>query len=97
MSKNSMPKLREVMGEPKQRFTVKELYVRDASLQLQTVNLGLTEVGNQAKQLKYSGRGSCISYQFREDAKRMATNLNTHLTMMQQRLTCAHVNTFSYL
>jgi len=28
-----MPKFRAVVGEPKQRFIVKELYVRDVSLQ----------------------------------------------------------------
>ena len=38
-----MPKLREVMGGPEQRFTVKELYARDA----QTVRLGVAEVRNQ--------------------------------------------------
>jgi hypothetical protein len=33
LRKNSMRKLREVMGEPKQRFVVKEFYVGDASFQ----------------------------------------------------------------
>jgi len=33
MQKNSMPKLREVMGVPKQRFTVKQLYVGHATLE----------------------------------------------------------------
>ena len=66
-----MPKLCEVIGEPKQRFIIKELYVRDTPLQLRSVNLGLSKAGNQAKQLKYSGwrGGRCILYQFREDAQ----------------------------
>jgi len=63
----AMPKFREVTT--KKRFTVKELHVRDAFFAaLQIVKLGVTEVGNQAKPLKYSGgerkkerrRRSCI-------------------------------------
>ena len=46
-----MPKPREMIGEPKQRFIVKELSVLAA---LPTGKLGLTEVGNQAKPRKYS-------------------------------------------
>ena len=42
------------MGGPKQRFTVKQLYVGCVHAALQTVRLGLTEVGNEAKPLKYS-------------------------------------------
>jgi hypothetical protein len=50
-------KLHEVMGGPKQRFIVKELYLRCVLAVLRTFRLGVTKVGNKAKPLKYSGEG----------------------------------------
>ena len=65
---------------------------------LRTVSLGLTKVGNQAKPLKYSGGGEVVFHTHLEKTfKRVATNLDTQPTMTKQRLTCAHVNTLSYL
>jgi len=59
---------------------------------LWTVRLGLTKVGNQAKPLKYSEKKVAFRTNLEQMFKRMATNLNTWLTMMQQTLTCALKN-----
>lgn len=55
---------------------------------LQAIKLGLTDVGNQEKPLKYLGGGVVFCTNLEEIFKCMATILNTQLTMMQQRLTC---------
>ena len=69
MWKNSKPKLCKVIGGPKQRFTVKELYVGDASLQCygpsKWVWLRLEIKQNHWSILKRS----CISYQFTADVQ----------------------------
>ena len=75
---NSVPKFREVMGGPNQRFIVKELYVRDASLQ----RCGLSnwvwlKVGNQANPLKYSERKVVFHTNLEQMFKCMATDLDT--------------------
>ena len=70
--KNSMPKLRKVIGRTKTKIfcqrTVCGRYVLSA---LRTVKFGLSKAGNQAKPLKYSEKKkkSSISYQFRADAQ----------------------------
>ena len=56
---------------------------------LRTVKLGLIEFGNQAKQLKYSGKNIVFSTNLEHMFKHMATNLDIQLTAMQLILTCA--------
>jgi hypothetical protein len=43
------PKLREVIGRPKQRFIVKELYQMCVLAVLWTVKFGVTKVQNQVQ------------------------------------------------
>jgi len=82
MWKYFKPKLCEVIGAPKQRYIVKELYVGDASLQpygpSKWVWWRLEIKQNHWNILKRS----CISYQFTADVQ----------TMKQQRLMCALKN-----
>ena len=57
----------------------------------QTIKVGLTKVGNQAKPLKYSERKkkkSCISYQL-ADVQTCSYQPHTKPTTTQQTLTCA--------
>jgi len=61
-----MPKLREVTKTKIYcQATVCRTYVLAVP---QTIKMGPTKVGNQAKSLKYSEE-SCISYQFRADVQ----------------------------
>jgi hypothetical protein len=57
-------------GEPKERFIVKEMYVRDAALQRYGLSIRVW-LRLDIKQNSWSvlGGGSCISYQFRENAQ----------------------------
>jgi hypothetical protein len=75
MQKNPMSKLCEVMQVPKQRFIVKELHVRDASLQCYRLSVWVW-LRVEIKQNHWSilggerdGKKRCISYQFREDVQ----------------------------
>jgi hypothetical protein len=85
MQKNLMPKLRESdTGDQYKLYCQGTVCWRCVLTALRTVQLGLAEVGNQAKPQKYSGEGgretkkerkkerkkeNCISYQFRADVQ----------------------------
>jgi len=84
-----MPKLRELIGWTKTKIYCHGTVCRRRALAaLRTVKLGLTEVGNQAKTVKYSEICKVV---FRTNSEqlfeRMATDRNTQLTAIQQRLT----------
>ena len=63
--KNPIPKLHEVIEGTKTKISCQ------GTVSQETVKLGVTKVGNEAKPLKYSGRGKkkSISYQFRADVQ----------------------------
>ena len=58
---------------------------------LQTIKLGLTKVGNQAKPLKYSERQVVFCTSLEQTFKHMTTDLNVKL-MTKQRLMCVLKN-----
>jgi hypothetical protein len=62
-----MPKLREVIREPKQRYIVRELYVGMRPCSATGRQIG-SKCGNQKNPRKYSAK-KCISYQFRADVQ----------------------------
>jgi len=69
MRKNSKPKLCEVIGGPKQRFIVKELYVGDAFLQCYRLSKWVW-LRLEIKQNHWSIlKRSCILYQFTADVQ----------------------------
>jgi len=82
--KNPIPKLHEVIEGTKTKISCQ------GTVSQETVKLGVTKVGNEAKPLKYSGRGK--KKVFRTSLEQMfkcvATKLDTQLMTMQQRLTC---------
>jgi len=81
-----MPKLREVIGGTKTKICYQgTVYLRCVHTALQTIKLGLIKVGNQAKPLKYSEK-VIFCTNLEQMLKCMATNLDTWLTTMQQRL-----------
>ena len=87
--KNSMPKLREVVGSPKTKIYCRGTLCRKCVLAaLRTVILGLTKFGNRTKPLKSSEK-ICISYQFRADIQTYGHRPLYTTTTTQQRLTCA--------
>jgi len=70
-------------------------YIWRVLVVLWTVKLGVFEVGNQATPLKYSWGGEkkvvfCPNSE--QMFKHTATDLNTQLTMMKQRMTCTLKN-----
>jgi len=84
-----MPKLRELI-----RWTKTKIYCqgtvcrRRALAELRTVKLGLTEVGNQAKTVKYSEICNVVfSTNSEQLFERNATDRNTQPTATQQRMT----------
>jgi len=52
-----------------------------------TIQVGLTKVRNQGKPLNYSEIEVLFCTNLEQVFKRMATDLDTHLSMMQKRLT----------
>ena len=93
-----MPKLREVIGWTKTKICCPGTLCRIFVLAVpQTIKLGLTKVGNQAKPLKYLKKKFVFRTKLEWMFKCMATNLDTWLTMMQQRLTCAQCACYLFL
>ena len=67
---NSVTKLCEVIGGgPNKVFFVKELYVRDASLQCFDRQIGSDWGWKWSKTIEVFWKKSCISYQFRADVQ----------------------------
>jgi hypothetical protein len=85
-----MPKLCEVV-----EWTKTKMYCQGTICQrcilaaLLIVKLGLTEVGNQAKPLKYSRNKVVFCTNLGQTLKRTATDFDIQLTVAQQRLTYA--------
>ena len=66
----------------------------------QTVKLGVTKVGYEAKPLKYSEKNkSCISYQFRADVQTYGhqTRYTADDKAAETDVCSPHLNSFSYL
>ena len=85
--KNSMTKLPEVMGRTKTKIycpaTICQMRILAVPV---TIKVGLTKVGNQAKPVTYSEKKLLFLPIL---SRCSATDLDSKLTTMQQRLSCA--------
>jgi hypothetical protein len=71
MLENSMPKLhKEIRGRGKTKiYCHGTICQKQVVAVLQAIKLGITEAGNKAKPLQYSGGGELHLYQFRADVQ----------------------------
>jgi hypothetical protein len=82
---------RKVIGTKTKIYCQGTIQERRVLAALQTIKLGLTKVGNQAKPLKYSEKKSVIRTSVEQMFKRMTINLSVKLTT-QHRLMCVLKN-----
>ena len=88
-----MPKLREMIARTKTKIYCKGTIRRRCIIAaLQTVKLGLTKFGNQAKPHKYCEKKVVFLNNLEQMFKRTVTDLDIQPTRTQQRMMCARKN-----